>query len=85
MSTFDFSTLYTKIPHEKLIDVLNQLTDFCFQGGDHNKISVSKTVARWVTRSHKNSINFDKARIKSALEYAMDRCFSHLVIRSLGK
>ena len=26
ISTFDFSTLYTKISHDKLIDVLNQLS-----------------------------------------------------------
>ena len=30
MSTFDFSTLYTKIPHGKLLYVLNEITDFAF-------------------------------------------------------
>ena len=33
LSTFDFSTLYTKIPHDKLLAVLNELVDFCFSGG----------------------------------------------------
>ena len=28
MSTFDFSTLYTNIPHDKLLYVLNEITDF---------------------------------------------------------
>ena len=32
ISTFDFSTLYTKIPHKKLLFVLNEITDFCFNG-----------------------------------------------------
>ena len=32
INTFDFSTLYTKIPHARLLDVLNELVDFCFQG-----------------------------------------------------
>ena len=27
---FDFSTLYTKILHSKLLKVLYELTDFCF-------------------------------------------------------
>ena len=31
--TFDFSTLYTKLPHDKLLMVLNSLIDFCFDGG----------------------------------------------------
>ena len=33
MSTFDFSTLYTKIPHDQLLYVLNEITDFAFKGG----------------------------------------------------
>ena len=32
MSTFDFSTLYTKIPHADLLKVMNEICDFCFQG-----------------------------------------------------
>ncbi len=36
--TFDFSTLYTKIPHCKLINVMNELTDFCFKGCTDSKI-----------------------------------------------
>ena len=31
--TFDFSTLYTKLPHDKLLMLLNSLIDFCFDGG----------------------------------------------------
>ena len=30
-STYDFKTLYVKLPHNKLLDVLIQLTDFVFQ------------------------------------------------------
>ena len=33
VSTFDFSTFYTKLPHDKLLMVLNSLIDFCFDGG----------------------------------------------------
>ena len=40
MSTFDFSTLYSKIPHQKLIEVLNELIDFCFKGGSHKMYSI---------------------------------------------
>ena len=43
ISTFDFSTLYTKIPHEKLLKVMNELTDVCFQGGDREFLSVTKS------------------------------------------
>ena len=33
ISTYDFSTLYTKLLHDDLITVLNQLIDFVFKGG----------------------------------------------------
>ena len=75
MSTFDFSTLYTKIPHEKLLYVLNDLVDFCFQGGTYDKISVTSSYARWITRVHKNSKIFDKDKVKEALEYLMNHCY----------
>ena len=34
VSTFDFSTLKTKLPHNKLLMVLNSLIDFWFDGGE---------------------------------------------------
>ena len=34
VSTFDFCTMYTKLPHNKLLMVLNSLIDFCFGGGE---------------------------------------------------
>ena len=75
MSTFDFSTLYTKIPHQKLIEVLNELIDFCFKGGSHKMLSVSNSGARWVSRGNKNSVIFDKASVKDSLKYLMNNCF----------
>ena len=30
VSTFDFSTLYTELPHNKVLMVLNSSIDFCF-------------------------------------------------------
>ena len=33
LMTFDFTTLYTKIPHNLLIEALNEITDFCLGRG----------------------------------------------------
>ena len=43
---FDFSTLYTKLPHNKLMMVLNNLIDFCFDAGESKYIIVNSYVAR---------------------------------------
>ena len=45
MSTFDFSTLYTKIPHDKLLCVLNKMNDFAFTGGTRDHVTVYSSVA----------------------------------------
>lgn len=74
LSTFDLSTLYTKIPHHKLLSVLNELIDFCFQGGLSKHVVVTKYGAKWVSNPSKHDITFDKAKIKIGLQYLMDNC-----------
>ena len=49
-STFDLSTLYTKL---KLLMALNSLIDFCFDEGENKYIRVNDYGARWV----KNNVN----------------------------
>ena len=75
MATFDFSTLYTKIPHEKLLDVMNKITDFCFQGGSHELLSLSKSRASWVAKNNRSGVKFTKSLFKEALDYLMNNCF----------
>ena len=40
VSTSNFSTLCTKIPHNKLFAVLNSVIEFAFRGGTRDKICV---------------------------------------------
>ncbi|MEM7238314.1 MAG: hypothetical protein AAF501_10900, partial [Pseudomonadota bacterium] len=60
ISTFDFSTLYTKLPHDDLIEVLNVLIDFVFNGGrnkpdDNRKFLTVKTNRCYFTRTKSSS------------------------------
>ena len=48
VSAFDFSTLYTKLLHYKLMMVLNNLIHSCFDEGENKYITVSSYGARWV-------------------------------------
>ena len=41
VSTFDFSTLYTKLTHNKFLMVLNSLINFCFDAGESKYITVN--------------------------------------------
>ena len=42
VSIFDFSTLYTKIPHDKLLVVYYKIVDFVFKGVTRDNIIISK-------------------------------------------
>ena len=79
LSSFDFSTLYTKIPHNKLIDVLNKIIDFAFKGGTRNKISISKSgSANWVNKSVPSTNVYTKASITEAVSYLIKNCYFKL-------
>jgi hypothetical protein len=79
VSSFDFSTLYTKIPHDKLIDVLNKVIDFAFKGGTRNKISIHKSgLANWVHDSTKSTCIYTKESITRAVSYLIKNCYFKL-------
>ena len=44
IAKYDFSTLYTKIPHNDLIKKLSEIISFVFAGGDKNTSSLLKRV-----------------------------------------
>ena len=58
ISTFDFTTLYTKIHHTKLIDALSKLVDSIFSGTVRPRMAVGNKMAYWVKGSSKNQIYF---------------------------
>ena len=79
VSSFDFSTLYTKIPHDKLLDVLTKIIDFAFRGGTRNKISVHRSgTASWVEDDTQASVVYTKESIREAVKYLLDECYFKL-------
>ena len=76
ISTFDFLTIYTKVLHDKLIDVLNQLVDFIFNSSDRVYLSVTKTGARWVKkRGRCRGRVYDKKKVKNIIKYLIESCY----------
>ena len=69
VSTYDFSTLYTKLPHDELIKNLDEVVDFAFKGGkkkiDGNRkyLTVRGSYAYWTKKQHGKD-SFTRAQIK---------------------
>ena len=76
VSIFNFSTLYTKLPHNELLIVLNTLIEFCFGEGEIRYITVNNYGARWVKNIKDNVICLKKQERKDAVAYLLfNFCF----------
>ena len=64
VSIFDFSMLHTKLPHNKLLMVLDSLIDFCFDGGESKYVAVNKYGASCIKNIKDNVICLNKQQIK---------------------
>ena len=74
ISCFDFSTLHTKIPFDKLLKVFNELIDFCFKGGNDEFISVYGHGAKWEKERRLGFVVFTKNNLKKAVNYLLQNC-----------
>jgi hypothetical protein len=87
ISTFDFSTLYTKLPHDDLLRVLNEHIDFAFDGGTKNYLGYTDSKIFWKKKpSRKKTIS--RAQLKSLVKHLITRTYfivGNLIIRqSIG-
>ncbi len=56
LATYDFSTLYTSIPHDKLKDKLKEVITRAFKGMNKKYITVSNYSAKWVNKQTKSNL-----------------------------
>ena len=73
ISTFDFSTLYTKIEHQNLLKTLFSIIDLVFSGGTRTFIGFSTNCAFW-TNNKKNE-HFTKSSLKNAITHLITQCY----------
>ena len=72
MPNFDFSTLYTKIPHDKLLYVLNEITYFACEGGTRDYVTVYNSGAFRSRSKRKTGRSYSLQEIKSCLEFLIN-------------
>ena len=86
ISTFDFATLYTKIPHEQLIETLCEAIDFAFKGGQKKYLAFSGKYAFWT--KNKETQHFTQTTLKVAVKHLILSCYfvvgNMLFIQGIG-
>ena len=66
VSSFDFSTLYTNIPHSKLYVELSSIINFIFKGGSNKCISINSFgTAPWLNRYNSSASKYDLHNFES--------------------
>ena len=73
MTIFNFSMLYTKIPHDKLLYILNEITDFAFKGGTRDYVDFNPVVF-WSMPKSKTGRSYSPQEIK-CLEFLINNRF----------
>ena len=75
LRTYDFSTLYTCIPHSQLKDIFEELIKDAFKSAKHDYISVYKTRCGWTTRPKDKTLAFNCDEVCEMLKWLIDNIY----------
>lgn len=75
ISTWDFSTLYTTIPHLLLKDRMSDLIDFAFETNKKKFLAVNNIRAFWSSKEEKRYKNVTAQDLKDFLGYLVDNIY----------
>ena len=73
--TYDFSTLYTSIPHKKLKRQLSWVVGEAFRTSKKKFISVHKYDAQWTKTPSKNTLTLDCRKVIRILNWLIDNIY----------
>lgn len=73
--TYDFSTLYTSIPHVKLKKRMAIVINQCFNVSDRRYIHIDKFRARWSRAKGKNNHSWSAEDLISHVDYLIDNIY----------
>ena len=75
IATYDFSTLYTNIPHQKLKERMKQVVEEAYEGSGKKYLSVYKSKAAWVNNPKKETAAYKKEELIDMIYYLIDNVY----------
>ena len=75
ITTYDFSTLYTNIPHSDLTEKLDKIIDIAFEGGKSKYIRVNDTRVYWSNYKSKTITYFNKNSLKKIVAHLISESY----------
>ena len=75
IATYDFSTLYTNIPHSKLKERMASVISKAYEGMDKKFISVYPTSAQWVNAPKATTKAYNKDGLIEMINFLIDNVY----------
>ena len=75
VTTYDFSTLYTNIPHNSLKEALTAIIDKCFANSKMKYITVNNSEAFWSNNPSTRLFSFSKTTLLSCIQFLIDNTY----------
>ena len=75
IATFDFSSLYTSIPHDKLKERMAQAISDAYEGEGRKCISVHTSAAGFVNNLKSKTKDYTKEQSIDMVNYLIDNCY----------
>ena len=75
VTTYDFSTLYTNIPHGSLKEALTAIINKCFANSKNKLITVNNTEAFWNNISSARLFSANKTTLLNCIKFLIDNTY----------
>ena len=66
--------IYTKLPHDKLVDKLSSVIGFAFRGSNKSYIRISRNGKAFWGKKIKVGIGFSKTALQAAVTFLIENC-----------
>ena len=75
IATYDFSTLYTSIPHDALIEAIRCCIERAFRGGFGNFLVVRGKTCSWSRKAHRNKPSFSLEQLQEMTKLLIENIY----------
>ena len=75
VATYDFSTLYTNIPHNSLKEALSIIVEKCFSNSRMKYITINNSEAYWSKNPSTKLFSFSKPTLLSCINFLIDNTY----------
>ena len=75
IETYDFTTLYTMLEHQDILDSIYFVIDLAFKKSKYKNIAVYNKSASWANKPRSTTFSFNTESLKSSIKFLIDNSY----------